>query len=48
MTKTIYLSGLKYINCELTQVSDTRESWGVYCSKELYKAYNYTYNVDMK
>ena len=25
MTKTVYLSGLKYINCELTRVSDKRE-----------------------
>ena len=25
MTKTIYLSGLKYINCELTRVYDKRE-----------------------
>ena len=25
MTKTVYLSGLKYINCELTQVSEKRE-----------------------
>ena len=25
MTKTVYLSGLKFINCELTKVSDKRE-----------------------
>ena len=24
MTKTVYLSGLKYIDCELTRVSDKR------------------------
>ena len=29
MSKTIFLSGLKYIYCELSRVSTRRESWGV-------------------
>ena len=35
MSKTIYLSGLKYIYCGLKQVSELRESWGVYFSNLL-------------
>ena len=38
MSKTIFLSGLKYIYCELTRVSALRESWGVYYPKELHEA----------
>ena len=40
MTKTVYLSGLKYIYWEQTRVSKLRESWCVYYSKELHAANN--------
>ena len=40
MSKTIFLSGLKYIYCELKQVSELRESWGVYFSNRLPEANN--------
>ena len=33
MSKTIFLSGLKYIYCELKRVFVLRESWGVYLNR---------------
>ena len=34
----IIMSGLKYMYCELKQVSELRESWGVYLSYQLTEA----------
>ena len=43
MTKTVYLSGLKYINCELTRVSKKRERGVSNVPTRFYEAYNITY-----
>ena len=45
MTKTVYLSGLKYIDCELLRVSNKRELGCLLVFLSFSEAYKFSFNL---